>query len=71
MEFNELMKQFAAKIGLAELTQEGDGVAIEIEGVPFGFLNEGESGTMIVIADIGKQPVLQASATSCGRKGLY
>ena len=56
MEFNELMQQFAAKVGLSELTPEGDGVAIEIEGVPFGFLNEGEAGTMIVIADIGKQP---------------
>ena len=39
MEFSELMQQFAAKVGLSELTQEGDGVAIEIEGVPFGFLN--------------------------------
>ena len=29
---------------------------MEIEGVPFGILNEGESGTMIVIADLGKQP---------------
>ena len=56
MEFNELMQQFAAKIGLPELTPEGDGVAMEIEGVPFGFLNEGEAGTMIIIADIGKQP---------------
>ena len=56
MEFNELMQQFAAKVGLSELTPEGDGVAIEIEGVPFGFLNEGEAGTMIIIADIGKQP---------------
>ena len=56
MEFNELMQQFAAKIGLSELTPEGDGVAMEIEGVPFGFLNEGEAGTMIIIADIGKQP---------------
>ena len=44
MEFNELMQQFAAKIGLADLTPEGDGVAMEIEGVPFGFLNEGEAG---------------------------
>ena len=56
MEFNELMQQFAAKIGLSELTPEGDCVAMEIEGVPFGILNEGESGTMIVIADLGKQP---------------
>ena len=26
MEFNELMQQFAAKVGLSELTPEGDGV---------------------------------------------
>ena len=50
------MQQFAAKIGVSELPPEGDCVAIEIEGVPFGLLNEGESGTMIVIADLGKQP---------------
>ena len=56
MGFNELMQQFAAKVGLSGLTSEGDGVAMEIEGVPFGFLDEGEAGTMIVVADIGKQP---------------
>jgi len=56
MEFNELMRQFAAKIGLAELTQEGDGVALEIDGVAFGFLDEGDSGMMVVVADLGLQP---------------
>jgi len=50
------MRQFAAKIGLAELTQEGDGVALEIDGVAFGFLDEGDSGMMVVVADLGLQP---------------
>ena len=56
MEFNELMQQFAAKIGLAELSQQDDVVALSIDGVAFGFLNDGATETLTIVADIGQQP---------------
>ena len=56
MEFNELMQQFAARLGLNELTQDGDTVALEIDGIPFGFLMDESSGMMIIAADLGIQP---------------
>jgi len=56
MEFEELMRDFAARIGLADLTIEDDAAAIEIDGNPFGFIYNPGSGTLILVADLGVQP---------------
>ena len=56
MGFEELMKEFAAKLGLAQLAQENDAVALEIDGIPFGFLHEPKTDMLIIAADIGQQP---------------
>lgn len=56
MTFEELMQQFADKIGVTDLEIQGDTVAIEIDGIPLGFIKEGESDSLIIVADLGQQP---------------
>ena len=56
MEFEELMREFAAKLGLDTLTVEDGTVALEIDGNPFGFMHDEASGMLTLVADIGRQP---------------
>lgn len=57
MEFNELMKQFAEKCGVKDVTIEDDGVALEIDGVVFAFLHDPSSALLTVVADLGQQSI--------------
>lgn len=56
MEFDELMRQLAGKMGLSELTPEDGTVAITIDDIPFGFIVDNAAGTLTLVADIGQQP---------------
>ena len=57
MEFNELMEQFAVRFGIADLSIEDNAVALEIDGMAFGFLVNSAADTLTVVADLGQQPV--------------
>lgn len=56
MQFEELMREFAAKLGLDNLTVEDGTVALEIDGNPFGFVHDEASGLLTLVADIGQRP---------------
>lgn len=54
MTFEELTRGFAAKLGLRELAIEDDTVALEIDGIPFGFINDDVAGTLTIVAGYGQ-----------------
>ncbi len=55
-EFNELMQAFAAKLGVGDLTVEGDIVALQIDAIPFGFIYDDSEEALTIVADLGLQP---------------
>lgn len=57
MEFNELIQSFAAKSGTGSINIEDGTAAIEIDGMPFGFIHNPDRGTLVLAADLGRQPV--------------
>ena len=56
MTFEELMQQFAAKLGVTDLVVQDDTAALEIDGVPLGFIKDGATDSLIIVADLGQQP---------------
>lgn len=56
MQFEEMMRGFAAKLGLDNLAVEDGTVALEIDGCPFGIIHDDASGMLTLVADIGQRP---------------
>ena len=57
MEFNALMQQFAAKFDISNLTIEDDAVALEIDEMAFGFINDPAVDTLTIVVDLGQQSI--------------
>jgi len=57
MEFDELMQSFAAKLGMESIAVENDMVALEIDGMAFGFFHSPASDTLTLVVDLGRQSV--------------
>ena len=57
MDFNELMQSFAAKLGMETIYIENDMVALEIDGMAFGFIHNPEKETLTLVADLGQAAI--------------
>ncbi len=56
MEYNELMRGFAAKFGIADIDTDNGTAALEIDGMTVGFLHAPETDELMVVAEIGFPP---------------
>ena len=56
MEYNELMKGFAASVGVAELEIHDGVTALGIDGTTVGFFHDEEAGAIMVVVEIGHPP---------------
>ena len=56
MEYNELMRGFAAKFGIADIDTDNGTAALEIDGMSVGFLHAPEADELRVVAEIGFPP---------------
>lgn len=56
MEYNELMRGFAAKFGVADIDTGNGAAALEIDGMTVGFIHDAEADEIMVVAEIGFPP---------------
>ena len=56
MEYTELVKGFAAKVGVGDLELHDGATAFEMDGMTVGFIHDGETDALMVVAEIGYPP---------------
>ena len=56
MECNELMKGFAAKLGVAELEMHEGAAVLEMDGMTVGFVHDPVENAIMVVVEIGYPP---------------
>jgi hypothetical protein len=56
MQFDELVRAFAAQLGVDDMAVVDGTAGLAIDGNPFGFIHDEAAGTLTLVADIGRQP---------------